>query len=410
MDDTNKRPEPATSRDPATPHDTLNPEAAELLYKDAITDLRDGDVVADGTDGVGQAVSPLRLMWWKFRRHKVAVVSGIFLLGAYVVTAFAGFFAPYAPAERTRSLYSPPQTLRWVDSEGRFHLRPFVYGLDMSRDLETLRPIYEPNREELHPIRFFVKGEPYKILGLVPANLHLFGFGDAQAHLAGTDNLGRDLFSRLIFGAQISLTVGLISVFLSLVLGLVIGGISGLYGGVVDNVIQRIIEAIIAIPTIPLWLGLAAAVPRNWGPVQQYFAILVVLSLISWTTTARVARGKFLAVREQDFVMAAKVYGSSQWRIILKHLIPNIMSYVIVTITLAIPSIIIGETALSFLGVGLKAPVVSWGVLLQEAQKNLVIQFYPWMWIGPALCIIAVVLAFNFVGDGARDAADPFSK
>ena len=262
----------------------------------------------------------------------------------------------------------------------------------------------------MHPIRFFVEGDEYKVLGLIPGKVHLFGFGDSQAHLAGTDNLGRDLFSRLIFGAQISLTVGLISVFLSLVLGLVIGGVSGLYGGVVDDVVQRIIEAIIAIPTIPLWLGLAAAVPRSWGPVQQYFAILIVLSLVSWTTTARVARGKFLAVREQDFVMAARVYGCSQWRIIARHLIPNIMSYVIVTITLAIPSIIIGETALSFLGVGLKPPVVSWGVLLQEAQKNLVVQFYPWMWIGPALCIIAVVLAFNFVGDGARDAADPFSK
>jgi peptide/nickel transport system permease protein len=366
---------------------------------------------ASPADGVAtRIISPRRLMWWKFRKHKLAVISGIFLILAYLATLFAGFVAPYDPQTRTRNLYAPPQGIHFFDETGQFHLRPFVYGHTMTRDLATLSPVYAVDPEQKFPLSFFARGENYRLFGLIPTDIHLFGVEEGYVHLAGTDNFGRDMFSRLVYGAQISLSVGIISVLLSLVLGLVIGGISGLYGGWIDNVIQRIIEAIIAIPTIPLWLGLAAAVPRDWPPLYQYFAILVVLSLISWTSTARVARGRFLALREQDFVTAARLYGAGQGRIIRKHLVPNLMSYVIVTLTLAIPGIIIGETALSFLGVGLKAPTVSWGVLLQEAQKVQVIQFYPWLWIGPALCVVSVVLAFNFVGDGARDAADPFSK
>lgn len=355
-------------------------------------------------------VSPRRLMWWKFRRHKLAVASLIFLILAYACTIFAGFIAPYDPSTRTANLYAPPQVIRFVDAEGGFHLRPFVYGFERARDPVTFSPVFEIDTTQIFKLQIFVQGEPYRLLGLIPADLRLFGVDQGYIHLAGTDHFGRDMLSRLIYGAQISLSVGLVSVLMSLVLGLVIGGISGLYGGWIDSVIQRVIEAIIAIPTIPLWLGLAAAVPRDWPPLYQYFAILLVLSLISWTNTARVARGRFLALRDQDFVVAAKVYGASQTRIIARHLIPNIMSYVIVSLTLAIPGIIIGETALSFLGVGLKPPTISWGVLLQESQKVQIIQFYPWMWIGPAACVISVVLAFNFVGDGARDAADPYAR
>ncbi len=356
-----------------------------------------------------EVVSPLRLMWWRFRRHRVAVGSALFLLSAYFVALFPGFFSPYPPLERSNNLYAPPMMIRIIDSEGNIR-RPFVYGTTMTRDVASLRPIYTPDTEDIRPINLFVRGEPYEVLGLFEWNVRLFGIEEGFVNLFGTDDLGRDMLSRLLYGSQISLSVGLISVFLSLILGLIIGGVSGLYGGWVDSVIQRIIEALVSIPSIPLWMGLAAAIPRDWKPVQQYFAILIVLSFISWTSTARVARGKFLAVREQDFVMAARLYGCGRWRIIWRHLIPSILSYAIVNITLAVPSIILAETALSFLGIGLNPPTISWGVLLQEAQKNIVVQFYPWLWIGPALAIIAVVLAFNFVGDGARDAADPFAN
>lgn len=368
------------------------------------------DTVAPSNEpNEARVVSPGRLMWWKFKQHRLALVSAIFLLFAYLVTATAGFWAPYGTTERSPHIFAPPQLVRMIDSEGNWRA-PFVYGYAVERDLKTLRTVYQPDPSKIYPVRLFWRGSEYRLLGLIPTDIHLFGTSEGHLFLAGTDALGRDMFSRMIYGAQISLSVGLVSVLLSLVLGLVIGGISGLYGGWIDSLTQRVIEAIIAIPTIPLWLGLAAAVPRDWPPVYQYFAILVVLSLISWTSTARVARGRFLALREQDFVTAARVYGASQSRIIRRHLIPNIMSYVIVTLTLAVPNIIIGETALSFLGVGLRPPTVSWGVLLQEAQKIQVITFYPWLWLGPAICVIVVVLAFNFVGDGARDAADPFSK
>jgi len=377
---------------------------------DATTSVvEDEGLAPDAAARAQRVVSPARLMWWKFRRHKLAVASLVFLVFAYLVTLFAGFVSPTSPTQRSRFLYAPPQSIHLFDKDGTFR-GPFVYGYRMSRDPKTLRLVYADDTSRIYPLALFVRGETHSVLGLFESDLHLFGAPGGHVFLAGTDAFGRDMFSRLLHGAQISLSVGLISVLMSLVLGLLIGGISGLFGGRVDAAIQRVIEAIIAIPTIPLWLGLAAAVPRDWPPVYQYFAILLVLSLVSWTNTARVARGRFLALREQDFVTAARLYGAGWLRIIARHLVPNLMSYVIVTLTLAIPGIIIGETALSFLGVGLKPPTVSWGVLLQEAQKIQTIQFYPWLWIGPAFCVVTIVLAFNFLGDGARDAADPFSR
>lgn len=352
---------------------------------------------------------PRQLMWWKFKRHKLAVVSIVFLIIVYLTALFAEFTAPNSPQFRTEYLNKPPDTIHFVDSDGNLRL-PFVYGVKQSRDMQTLAYVYEDNLEQVYPIEFFVKGDSYKLWGIIETDIHLFGVPERGIFLAGTDHLGRDMVSRLIFGARISLSVGLLSVFLTLFLGLIIGGVSGLYGGWVDNVIQRIIEAIISIPSIPLWMGLSAAIPITWSPEAQYMAILVVLSLLGWTSIARIARGKFLATREEDFVTAAELYNCSQWRIITHHLIPTFLSFVIVRVTLDIPRIIIAETALSFLGIGLREPTVSWGVLLQAAQKFQVVSLLPWLWLYPAICIVSVVLAFNFIGDAARDAADPFAK
>lgn len=354
--------------------------------------------------------SQWRLMWWKFRKHKIAYWSGWLLLLLYAVAALCEFLAPY-PLE-TRDIdyaYAPPQTLRFISDEG-LHLRPFVYALEGSRHPETLRKLYVEDREQRLPLRFFVRGEHYRFWGLIETDLHLFGFeGQRPVFLLGSDSLGRDLFSRILYGTRISLTIGLIGVVLSFFLGLSIGAISGFFGGWVDNLVQRTIEVIQSFPSIPLWMALAAALPNSWSPIQLYIGITVVLSLIGWTGLARQVRGKILSLREEDFATAAILAGASRNRVMWRHLLPSFMSHIIVSLTLAVPAMILAETALSFLGLGLRSPVTSWGVLLTEAQNIQAVAVHPWL-LTPVIFVILTVLAFNFLGDGLRDAADPYSR
>jgi peptide/nickel transport system permease protein len=352
--------------------------------------------------------SSWQLMRRKFFKHKLAVGGMLVLLVLYLTgPVFAGFFSTTDIFVRDRGhVFAPPQAIRIVH-EGRLH-RPFVYGFDATRDPVTLRRIYTVNKDTAYPIRFFVRGTEYKLMGLFRTDLHLFGVDEpGTIFLFGTDELGRDMYSRTLSGARISLTIGLLGVTISFILGSLLGGISGYFGGAADMLIQRVIEFLISIPTIPLWMVLAAAVPIVWSPIRTYFMITVILSIIGWTGLARVVRGKLLQLREEDFVMAAKISGASDFSIIVRHLLPGFLSYLIVSLTLAVPAMILGETALSFIGVGLRAPVVSWGVQLQNAQNIRTLALNPWLLI-PALFVVVTVLCFNFVGDGLRDAADPY--
>lgn len=358
--------------------------------------------------------SQWQLMWWRFRKHRLAMVGSAVIALFYFVAIFCEFLSPYDPnAFERRFTFVPPQSVHWM-RDGRIQ-RPYIYGLVRTRDAATYIITYEPDPSVILPIYFFVEGDPYKMWGLFESNLRLFGLHpDADSdglriHLLGTDRLGRDMFSRMLYGARVSLSIGLIGVFLSFVIGILMGGISGYFGGVPDLIIQRLIEFLRSIPTIPLWMGLSAALPREWSSMQRYFAIVVLLSLIGWTGLARVVRGRFLAVREEDYVMAARLTNAGELRIILRHMLPSFFSYIIASLTLAIPGMILGETSLSFLGLGLRPPTISWGVLLQEAQNLQTVALAPWLLI-PAIFIIVAILSFNFMGDGLRDAADPYSR
>jgi peptide/nickel transport system permease protein len=359
--------------------------------------------------------SQWQLMWWKFRRHRLAVISTLIVIFFYFVALFSEFLAPYDPNGKFSGLkYLPFIRVHLFDPEGEYNLRPFVYGILREQDDYTRRLTYSEDLESKHPVKFFVRGDPYKFWGLVETDIHLFGLGDVDPEVAtlsliGRDRLGRDMLSRVIYGARISLSIGLVGVFLSLTLGIFLGGISGFYGGVVDNTIQRIIEFLRSMPTIPLWMSLAAAVPPIWPPLRVYFGITVILSLIGWTGMARVVRGRFLALREEDFVMAARLIGSSEMRVVLRHMVPSFMSHIIASITLSIPGMILAETSLSFLGLGLRPPLISWGVLLQEAQNVRSVALAPWLLL-PGVAVVVTVLAFNFMGDGLRDAADPYTR
>jgi peptide/nickel transport system permease protein len=351
-----------------------------------------------------------RLTWRRFRRHKVAVASGVIVLLFYLVVAFPDFFAttdPYRPG----SLYSlmPPQAVHLFD-DGAF--RPFVYKMERKRGAD-FQLVYTPNLKVKIPVVLFARGFSYNLFGVFPTDRHLIGVAGADAgktlFLLGTDVQGRDLWSRIAYATRVSLTVGLVGVVISLFLGVLLGGISGFYGGVIDEVIQRIIEVVRSVPTIPLWMGLAAVLPRNWSVTQIYFAITIIISLVTWTELARVVRGRFLALREEEFITSAELDGCGWVRIIFRHMVPSFLSHIIAVTTLTLPVMVLSETALSFLGLGLRPPAISWGVLLQAAQNVEAVALTPWLLL-PAVPVIIVVLAFNFLGDGLRDAADPYGR
>lgn len=375
------------------------------------------DVLTLDTPLTGEAESKIevlsvrQLMWLRFKRNRLAVIGSLVLLLLYLMALFAGFVAPYNPrTTHEKHPAAPPQLPRVIDLEGQFHWPPFVYETKSTVDPKTFRRSFAPIGDVRYPIRFFAQGEPYLLFGLIPASVHVFQVDDpAKIFLMGTDPNGRDLFSRVAYGAQVSLTVGLLGVAISLIIGTLIGIGSGYLGGIVDNTTQRFIDLLIAFPLIPLWLALAAIVPPTWTSVQRFFAISILLSLVTWGALARQTRGSVLSLREADYVRAARYANSSTWRIITTHLMPNTLSHVLVIATLAIPTMILGETALSFLGLGIQPPMTSWGLLLNDAQHTRVLLQQPWLLL-PAFFVIVTIIAFNFVGDGIRDAADPFSK
>ncbi|MEM7302101.1 MAG: ABC transporter permease [Pseudomonadota bacterium] len=351
--------------------------------------------------------SQLKLMWWKFKRHRLAVWSGIFLLALYTAVIFAEFLSPHEMSKRNnRYIYAPPQGIH-LFHKGEF-IGPFVYDFKIKRNLETFQREYTVDTKKPIKLSFFCKGDKYNWFGLIPAERHLVCAPKRKPFfLLGTDRLGRDQLSRIIAGSRISLTIGLIGITISFVLGIVIGGLAGYYGGWVDMIVQRIMEVLTAIPAIPLWLTLSALLPANWSPILIYFGITIILGLLDWTGLARAVRSKLLSLREEDYVLAAQLIGAGPGRIIGRHLVPGFMSHLIASATITIPTMILGETALSFLGLGLRDPIVSWGVLLNNAQDINVVAVYPWLML-PVVPVIFVIIAFNFLGDGLRDAADPY--
>ncbi|MCA2409298.1 ABC transporter permease [Rhizobium leguminosarum bv. viciae 248] len=393
-------------------HETFGSHAGPLhtvADGPSISPLKQGKTVSTA------AVGPWRLVAGKLVRQKVAMVAGAIILFLYLVGLFAEFLAPTLPTtSRPQYTYAPPQGFSFFvekpdgSSEFNFHVK----GYKVEIDKVALRRTFVVDDTKVVPIGFFVKGAAYDLWGLIPMNRHLIGplNQNDPMYLLGADRLGRDVFSRLVYGTRVSMSIGLVGVAMSLILGVVLGSISGFYGGWVDTLIQRVIEVVSAMPTIPLWLGLAAAIPLTWSPVNVYFVITIIVSLLGWTSLAREVRGRFLALRSEDFVVAARLDGSSEARLIFRHILPSLTSHILAVVTLAVPTMIVAETSLSFLGIGLKPPVVSWGVLLQDAQNIRTVATAPWLLIWPSLAVVVAVLSFNFFGDGLRDAADPYDN
>jgi peptide/nickel transport system permease protein len=352
--------------------------------------------------------SQWQLIWWKLRKHRLATIAAPVLVLLYLCAIFADFLSFTLPETRyTDYKFAPPQAIRFVDDKGQWQA-PFVYGLKRGTDPQTLQRVFVLVKTQKYPVHFLGRGEPYALLGFIHTNVHLLSVDkDGPLFLLGTDDLGHDLLTRILYGSRISLSIGLVGVALTFILGMLIGGISGYFGGIVDTVIQRIIDMIVCIPTIPLWLALAAALPHDWPMLRIYLGIVVITSIIGWAGLARVVRGKLLSLREEPFCEAARLAGATDMRIIARHLLPSFASYIIVSLTLSIPGTILGETSLSFLGLGLQPPAVSWGVLMRQSQNVVTIALNPWL-LAPAAWIIVTVVAFNFLGDGLRDAADPY--
>lgn len=374
------------------------------------------------TDTALAAVDPRRLavasqwqlMWWAFRRHRLAMIGLGITLFLYVIATIPGFFAINDPSQQNaRAAYHPPQKVHFIgtDAEGGWTFRPYIHPYVLKRDPQTLAAIYSEDTTRKIHLRFFADGYAYNLFGLIPTRTHLIASENPNQplFLFGADRLGRCVYSRIMQGTQISLSVGLVGVFLSLLIGVLLGGISGYYGGRIDFVIQRVVEFVLALPTIPIWLALAAALPQDWSAIAHYFMITVILSLTGWAQLARVVRGRFLSLRTEEFVTAARLDGVSEGRIIFRHMLPSFMSHIIASITLAIPAMILAETSLSFLGIGLQPPTISWGVLLREAQNIRSIATAPWLF-APGAAVVLAVIALNFLGDGLRDAADPYNK
>ncbi len=369
-----------------------------------------GEILAGPEEQQEKAVSVRAVQWRIFRQNRLAVAGVVVLFFFFLALIFGDFIAPYLPASRTTNTLAPPSRIHFRDADGNFHLRPFYYPVTKERDMQTFRTTYVEDTSQRLPLRLFIRGEPYKFWGLWETNIHLFGVvGDHKIFVTGSDELGRDLFSRVVWATRISLTIGMLGVAISLILGALLGAVSGYYGGWTDVIMQRFIELLMSFPHIPLWMAFAAIIPIRWNPLLVYFMITLILALVNWTGLARQIRGMTLSLKEREFVLAAKALGGSDLRIMVRHILPNTIGHMIVISTLAIPGMILAESALSFLGLGIKEPMLSWGTLLKQAQSLQMMAQAPWVLL-PALAVVVSVLAFNFVGDGLRDAVDPYER